>query len=84
MAWKAEAFQLTVQYGTHDRTRKGQVHFPELNSVVGTGILKYVVVKVYRRKSSSPRDFSQFPVFDRSLFTIEVFLIDTLEISPFL
>lgn len=38
MAWKAEAFQRTVQYGTHDRTQKGKVHFPELNGVVGLEI----------------------------------------------
>lgn len=57
MAWKAEAFQLTVQYGTHERARKGKVHFPELNSVVGAGILRYVVVKVYRRKTYSPQRF---------------------------
>lgn len=35
-----------VQYGTHDRTRKGKLHFPELNGVVEAGILRYMVVKV--------------------------------------
>lgn len=35
MAWKAEAFQRTVQYGTHDRTLKEKLYFLEPNGVVG-------------------------------------------------
>lgn len=57
MAWKAEAFQRTVQYGTHDRTRKGKLHFLGPNGVVGAGILRYVVVKVQRREAYSPQRF---------------------------
>lgn len=50
MAWKAEVFQRTVQYGTHDRTLEAILRLYEPKGVLA-GKLRCVIVVVQRRKA---------------------------------